>query len=235
LPEEIRLYCPHPSCKKDQQWKIDGDNRFWERSLFPPQRIGYQCKNCGRSTVYFFVIWHESDGAGEFLKVGQYPPAEVQPPRDLKLSAVDLEFYRKALTCRNFSFGNGALAYLRRVLENEMNSLLNLVQERNSISDDSKTSSADLIHVRQTGTFEEKARLAAKYLPGDLKPGGSNPFDIIADFASKGMHWEPEEECLDIFDRIRSVFEYLFRNLSFTTEEAKEYVKTLTKLSGSKP
>jgi hypothetical protein len=234
LPQELRLYCSHPKCKNDQRWEIAGENRIWEHEGEPLTHKTYGCRNCGESVVDFFIYWIEKDGVGEFFKVGQYPSVEVQPASDLRLSSEDLGLYRKALTCYSVSFGNGALAYLRRVVENKMNSLLDLVYEAARTSGTSEDDLASLIQVRQTGFFEEKARIAAKYMPANFRPGGSNPFDILADFASKGMHWESEEQCLEIFERIRKVFEYLFRNLSFTTTEAKEYVETLTKLSGSK-
>jgi len=159
---------------------------------------------------------------------------EVEPPTELKLSPEDYQFYKKALTSRGFSYGIGALTYLRRVVENQMNTLLEIVLDIARGSGSSEESLKDLIEIRKSASFEDKARIAAKYLPAHLRPGDSNPFDVLADFASKGMHSESDEECIRIFDKIRLVFEYLFRNLSFSNTEANKYVESLTRLSGSK-
>lgn len=72
-------------------------------------------------------------------------------------------------------------------------------------------------------------------LPGHLKPGGHNPFDVLHDFTSEGLHSKTEEECLQIFDQVRLVFEYLFRHLTVGTEDAKLYAKSLTALASRNP
>ena len=63
------------------------------------------------------------------MKIGQNPPLTIHPAKQLRLDGEDLDLYKKALISRNFSHGIGALSYLRRVVENRMNALLELVIE----------------------------------------------------------------------------------------------------------
>jgi hypothetical protein len=47
------------------------------------------------------------------------------------------------------------------------------------------------------------------------------------DLTSDGLHSKSEEECIDIFDRVRKVFEYVFGNLNVQIDEARAFVKSL--------
>jgi hypothetical protein len=56
---------------------------------------------------------------------------------------------------------------------------------------------------------------------------------MLHDLTSDGLHSKSEEECVDIFDRVRKVFEYVFGNLQVQIEEARAFVKSLEKLHPS--
>ena len=129
VPEEISLFCDNQKCGKQQQWSA--------KILTGPQRSGwnakeYTCNNCRTNITRYYFFWQAyQDGTSRFFKVGQHPPLQKEPQQRLakKLGKVDLDLYRKALTSRNDAYGLGALAYLRRVVENRMNDLLDLLHE----------------------------------------------------------------------------------------------------------
>ena len=81
--------------------------------------------------------------------------------------------------------------------------------------------------------LDTRIEFASKILPIHLRPGGHNPLDKLYAVASAGLHGESDEGCLRIFEEARFVFEYLFRNLTVTNEEAREYLKRLSTPSGS--
>jgi hypothetical protein len=120
LPQRLDLYCDNPRCRKAQQWDTE-DAKVALRPAF--KEVTYKCRNCGLNAVTYFFVWDETTQGGSFQKVGQSPALTHEPPPDLakRLDKEDLDFYRKALTSRNFSYGVGALAYLRRVVENRIN------------------------------------------------------------------------------------------------------------------
>lgn len=63
------------------------------------------------------------------MKVGQWPPLAIEPAPALadSLGKEDVELYKKALINANFSHGIAALAYFRRVVENKVNDLIDLI------------------------------------------------------------------------------------------------------------
>jgi hypothetical protein len=85
--------------------------------------------------------------------------------------------------------------------------------------------------IKTSKRFDEKIVYAAKLMPPNLRPGGQNPIDRLHELASEGLHSKSEEECLQIFDRCRLVFEYVFSELRVGLEEAKRFLESLKRLS----
>ena len=123
-------------------------------------------------------------------------------------------------------YGLGALAYLRRVVENKMNDLLDLL--RQAAEDAAALEELKKIdEVKGSWRFDDKIAYAAKVLPRHLKPQGTNPLDALHDLASDGIHHRSEDECLTIFDRCKAAFEFVFRELDVQVEDAKAYLEAL--------
>jgi hypothetical protein len=192
----------------------------------------YTCRNCGQNKIFFYFFWSSNGQEGVFFKGGQYPPLQRDPPVSLskKLNDVDKDLYRKALTSRNNSYGLGALAYLRRVVENRMNDLLDLLHE--AAKDEAAAEELKKIEeVKKSWRFDDKITYASKLLPAHLTPGGVNPIDRLHDLASDGIHNRTEDECLEIFDRCKTSFEYVFQSLEVEIEDAKAYITSLKPLA----
>lgn len=231
LPKEIRLFCGSSVCGKEQQWQLGGFARSTTNHKQDFSDITYVCRNCGIRTTRYFLFWggEKADG-GLVFKAGQYPPLVKEPPAELaaKLDKADLELYRKALTSRNNSYGIGAVAYLRRVIENKMNDLLDLLHQAAKEEPGAQAELQKIEEVKKSWRFDDKIGYAANALPKHLKPGGTNPLDRLHDLASEGMHHKSDDECLDIFDRCRGAFEYVFRQLVVEIEDARAYMADLT-------
>jgi hypothetical protein len=219
-------------CQKEQLWHAEIYTGH-QKSGFNQKE--YKCKNCGQNVTRYYFFWTGNESGSRFFKVGQHPPLQIEPPLRLakKLSQTDLELYRKALTSRNNSYGLGSLAYLRRVVENKMNDLLDLLRaaaENAGAKEETKT----IEEVKASWRFDDKITYAAKALPQHLKPGGINPIDALHDLASDGIHNRAEDECLEIFDRCKAAFEYVFRELQVQIEDAKAYMASLAALGKKK-
>ena len=230
LPVQLEMYCNHPNCEKEQRWETDLPQYYFPDHFSTGGRK-YTCRNCGVRSIEYFFIWQEKDEKiGLFLKVGQYPPLAIEPTPELSkaLGKEDAELYKKALINANYNHGIGAIAYFRRVLENKVNLILDLIGEALRTSQVETEDFKHLEEVKNSHRVEEKIEFASKLLPANLKPGGHNPLDKLYTAASGGLHGESDEDCLTIFNEGRFVFEYLFKNLSVSNEEAREYVKRLS-------
>jgi hypothetical protein len=51
---------------------------------------------------------------------------------------------------------------------------------------------------------------------------------ILHNLASEGLHGRTDAECIDIFDKCRQTFEYVFGKMSIEAEEAKNFMKEIS-------
>jgi hypothetical protein len=228
IPRTISLHCP--TCKQDLLWDRQ-EGRSNDKSGFSVAT--YKCRNCNREECRFFVWWYGRLETGySFMKVGQYPPLEERIPTELEqqLRGEDLEFYKRALRCRNFNFGIAALAYLRRVVENRMNDLLDLIAEAARQAGYGAEELKKLDQVKTSRVFDDKVSYAAAILPPALKPGNTNPFDLLHDLASGGLHSLSDSECIDVFDQSRTVFEHVFIELKVRETKDKHFLEGVKQL-----
>lgn len=237
FPQEISMYCSDTMCDHVQRWTWHGT---YEASSYVDSII-YACRNCEQKKWYFYrwilpTIMLKNDGSilpsrpGAFQKIGQFPPLEERISRTLeeqlnKGDGQDLDLYRKALRSYNHNYGIGALAYLRRVVENRMNSLLDLIQEAAHESELTPEQIQQIDEIKKSRVFDDKVKFAANLLPSHLRPDGHNPIDDLHDLTSEGLHRRSDDECLDIFDQSRHSFEYLFSRLEIEKTSAQEFVK----------
>ena len=228
LPERLKMFCPHQACQQETQWGVYDPRFFFGDEI---RDYDYQCKNCGERSVHYSLIWQEGKVESVFIKVAQWPPLSIQPPSELAqaLGDEDCALYSKALINANFNHGIGALAYFRRVIENKVNLLLDLVADAAKLAGVDEAGLQELERVKATHQVDRKIEIASKLLPAHLKPPGSpDPLDRLYKSYSSGLHGESDEKCLDIFKEGRFVFEYLFRTLTVGNEEAGEYIKRLS-------
>jgi hypothetical protein len=216
----IQMYCP--VCRHEQPFALVRDRGFT-----------FTCRACARHTVHFYLHFGELDDDRKWMmKVGQYPAAEERMPKELegRLAGSDLDYYQKALRSRAFGFGLASLAYLRRVVENRTNDLLDLVAEAAAEQGGAEDVAKRVADAKTNYQFDQKVDLAAEILPASLKPGALNPLDALHDLSSAGIHRMTEEECLDLFDNARTGFEYVFKRLQVDRADAREYIDAMKKL-----
>jgi hypothetical protein len=222
------MFCNHERCKAATWWETDEASYYFTGNFIREKR--YTCRNCGVNTQYYQLIWQENTSSNVFIKIGQWPPLSIEPSPELAkaLGSEDLKLYKKGLIDFKFGHGIGAVGYFRRVLENKVNALLDLLVEAAKNAQVSDEHLAEVEATKQSHRVEDKIDLAVKILPAHLKPGGHNPLDKLYRPLSAGLHGESDEECLTIFSEARFVFEYLFKNLTESNEEARRYVKELS-------
>jgi hypothetical protein len=73
--------------------------------------------------------------------------------------------------------------------------------------------------------YEDKLKIAAQAMPDVLKPAGANPLQALYEMLSGGIHSQTEDECLQIADEIRDIFDYLFDRLRAEIEDRASFVK----------
>jgi hypothetical protein len=232
-PDNISLHCVH--CAKETTWAVDKLGRLYEITGLGGYYVSYICQLCQEQGVAMFLrriaVGTEDTG---IQKIGQFPPQSINIPADVdQRLGDDAELYKNALVCRNHNFGIGALAYMRRVVENKTNELIEVVAAQ---AESYGVESAILVKIRAAKNdkipYDERLRIASEAIPTHMKPDGANPLAAIYGLLSDGMHAKSDQECLMIADEIRDVFEYVFARLRAEIEDRNSMVEKVKKLVG---
>lgn len=233
VPQYIRLFCE--GCDISTFWQTT----FGQYEKFPDGFASkeYKCRNCGKGTIRYYFYWARREGQTLFFKVGQFPELEEQVSSTLEaaLTDEDLKLYKNALRLRNFNLGIAAVAYMRRVVENRMNDMLEVLYQAARVHNAPAEVLAKHDEVMKDKRFLTKIDYAGDLLPKNLRPDGQpNPMAVLHDLASDGLHSKSDEECVDIFDACRQTFEYVFGKIRIETEEAKAFIEGVSKLAAKR-
>jgi hypothetical protein len=243
-PESITRMCRR--CKKETTWSrkasdsipIDTDpNRTF-------QYVAYSCVLCGKDSVlvlYQLLDWKQRGPNSTnyshhaVKKVGQEPAASIEIPADLseRLGATG-EHYKKALVCRNSNYGIGAVAYMRRVIEEKTDELIDVVIELAQTYGVDTDTLESLMMAKEQARYEDKLRIASELIPSAVRPEGVNPVGQLYIHLSIGLHGKTDDECIAIFDDLKADFEYVFRNLHVQAEDRREFVQRVKERAGRK-
>ena len=232
IPSHISLHCSN--CEKETFWETSTYNENHRRGFLEKE---FKCRNCGRRVVTYYFYWKKEQRHTEFFKVGQYPELEEVVTQELQaaLTPEDLKLYKNALRLRNFNLGIAAVAYMRRVVENHMNDMLEILHEAARAHNLPAELLARHEEMKKEKRFAAKIDYAGDLLPKNIRPDGQpNPMAILHELASEGLHAKSDAECVDIFDECRQTFEYVFGKMRIETEQANAFVKGMAKLAAKR-
>lgn len=227
LPQLIELFCPG-TCQKEQTFErvpsraaVNSSDKGWAKSAT------YQCRNCANRRQSYMYVWQD----GTFWKVGQVPELKESVAPELRKALGDyLPFYRKAIRSRNFGFGIGALSYLRRIVEDTTDELMNLLKDEKWESWNEPQKS-EFETARTTYQYSRKIQYAAeRILPSSAFVDGRDSFTALHDVTSSGLHGKTEEDCIALFDRCNLVFTRTFQILHEHKTERDQFAADLSAL-----
>ena len=254
-PSKISFQCPG-ACSKETTWHQDGETQpindnMARRTMYS---VSYSCTLCGRSNLV--VMWRNLTtepmttisppvyGKGsttppsqvqvtsKIVKVGQYPPLSITVSKPLAkgLGEDALSLYRKALISRNNGYGLAAAVYMRRVVEDKTNELIEVAAQ---LAESHNVDAETVAKIRASASlevytpYEDKLKVAATVFPEQLKAGSVNPLKTLYGLVSKAIHGLSESDCLDVADQTKDVFEYVFTNLRAQVADQKAFLEKM--------
>jgi hypothetical protein len=229
LPQTIELLCG--TCSKQQTFERyerttrgatnTGSDRGYGRT------VSYQCRNCKKKLQMYMYVWNENG----FWKVGQIPELqEVIDPKLKKVLGTSHGLYLKAVRSRSFGFGIGAVSYLRRIIEEKTDALMDLLKD-DKWESWTEVERKEYETARTTFQYSQKIEYAAeKILPAAAFANGRDSFTALHDVTSSGLHGKTEEECVAIFDRCNLIFTRSFQMLHEHKRERDEFAAQLLAL-----
>lgn len=201
--------------------------------------LGYRCVNC-ISTYRVFALWIKSwspDGTAKALKIGQMPPpSDTLSAADRRAFGTSLEIFRKGYQLESRGYGIGAFAYLRLLVEEHAEILIEQVIKAARAQKAGPTDIEKLERLRGERKFSVVADELKPLLPPALTIGGHNPLSLLHSALSRGLHpGLSDQECLSIAREIRTVLLAVVRRVRELSSEAEELSKALGSLTRIPP
>lgn len=188
----------------------------------------FTCVLCRKSKHEYHVEQIVNEETIRFQKFGELPRKQLERhPVLQRFLKDDLDNYEKAIACLFLGYGVAAFAYFRRVVESNINGLLDLVQEdAQSSSADTKITAA-LAELRGNPPMSKKIKIANHALPAYLNPDGLNPLGRLYQVLSEGIHNLSEEECLSKARETSECLAYLVSDLASRKEHRARFKSTV--------
>ncbi len=227
----INMFCPN--CTSIQTYNMInhyvGYNYVGGYTIINEEiyELQYQCMGCKKFERFFYIKFDVQDK--NVFKIGQDPPWSISINTKLnKLLGKNAYLYKYALTCESQSYGLGAIAYYRRLIEEIIDKLLNDILE---IIPDSKKPDYEklLLNVKKSKNAQSKIDIVKNEIPEILRSGGLNPLKIIYDNLSVGLHEKTEQDCLQISDELRTSIIFMVEIILSTQKSKKEFSEKLQK------
>jgi hypothetical protein len=246
VPEVLQLYCddcerenPFRSLSYASRSRAQPEADVGTSSAFPGTSsetvygkdlesrvyvIALECKGCN---WYQYTFWINVDSSKcRARKVGQIPEPSIEVPNDLRraLGTDDVELYKRAKICANQSFGMAACIYLRRILENRITPLLEIIKHNRREDGADEAELQEIDEIIKGKVAEDKITLIGKILPNSLKVEGDNPLRLAYDELSYGIHSRDEGACAGLARKVLPALNHILIELS--SEQRKRESKT---------
>jgi hypothetical protein len=189
----------------------------------------YVCTHCNALYYYAFQVSRKDN---RVFKIGQFPPPseKLDPLVERELGPLDAQLFKKGLRNLNYAYGIGACAYMRRLVEDQIVSILLLL--KGQTQDPERLSVIE--EALQAKDFTRKTHVAKDFAPDSLKVGDMNVLKVIHDEYSKGMHGYTDEQCLEIALKLRVALEFVLVELKAHEKKRRAFVETMKGIQNPK-
>lgn len=230
-PHKVTYWCPVDRAEKTFVTTSYSDVSQGIRFL------QYKCADCEEHHLHFIIrgFLRGGDASQAFVeKIGQHPPLRIQPSAEMRnfLGEEHTDLYKKALVSLSQGYGLGALAYMRRVVEDKAREILELVSSLLE-AEGADAEEVERIAIIAGGRVaQDILNEAATIFPDHLRPGGENPMAAIYDSASVAIHGLDESECVSRAKVIVKSMEYAIPVIMRQLEARRDYLESLRRLRG---
>jgi len=189
----------------------------------------FRCSGCD---IRQFICWVEVEFEDSYIrKVGQTIPWSVDIGKELEKDlGDDAHNYKKALMLLSQSYGIGACVYLRRIIENQINPILEILLEMRKQENADASEISRISEAIQRKDFTSKIETAAELLPESILVDGDNPVKLLHDQLSVNIHSLTDDEVIPIALQLKTAFEYVVVELNRRKRSKQKFIEGIKAL-----
>lgn len=192
--------------------------------------VNFKCVSCANTKEYwlFNERTEEDDQILRLTKIGEYPQNKLKFNKDLsKFFKDDKKEYDKAVVCIHHGFGVAAFTYMRRIVEKNIDKLLDLISSDDMADPTIITAISEL---KKESPMSSKIAIANTALPPYLIISGHNPLGGMYKVLSEGVHTFTDEECLIRAKTVQKCMEFIIAGLATHRKSREEFKDNLNLL-----
>ena len=222
IKPRLKLHCPNSVCggirffDSYQTRKVTLSEK-WARIF-----LHYSCANCRTHSKIFAIMarWNNDIDEGEAIKVGEWPPFGPKvSARVLSILGENKDLFLMGRRAEMLGLGIGALAYYRKVIENQKNLLIDEIIRVVRRTGSSDAQIDKLKSAKMEKRFKEAVELVSDALPQSLLINGYNPLALLEQAISKGSYVDSDMDALKLAAAFRKILSELAERVARALED----------------
>jgi hypothetical protein len=235
LLPDLDLYCWRCKCwiRSFSQWNPPAlDTNTGRTDLV----LRYYCTSCTAEVKRFAIqvcyvgLADDQATLGYAVKIGEFPSFKPRIPTRLRtLLGGDFDLFRQGRLAESVGLGVGAVAYYRRMVEQQKNRWLQSVRD---VAEREGTAEIlplidQAIHETQ---FTKAMSLISGAFPESLRIRNENPAALLHAVLSEGIHDTDDAECLKLCRYVRNVLTEFANKLDQALKDDGEIKESIAAL-----
>jgi hypothetical protein len=167
--------------------------------------------------------WNTDIDEGEAIKVGEWPPFGPKiSARVISILGENKDLFLMGRRAEIQGLGIGALAYFRRVVENQKDHMIDEIIRVVRRTGSSDPQIEKLKSAKMETRFKEAVELISDALPRALLINGYNPLALLDQAISKGSYVDNDTDALKLATALRKILSELAERVVRALEDQTE-------------
>jgi hypothetical protein len=222
IKPRLKLHCPDSFCNGIRFFDAYQTKRVSLTEKWSRVFLHYSCSNCRSRSKIFAIMarWNEAADEGEAVKLGEWPPFGPQVSLGiLSILGKNKDLFLMGRRAEIQGLGIGALAYYRRVVESQKDSMIDEIIRVWRRTNSPEAQIEKLKSARTEKQFKKAVELISDAIPQALLINGYNPLALLEQAITKGEDIQNDNEALQLATAIRIILTELAERLVRVLED----------------
>jgi hypothetical protein len=204
----LKLHCPERFCNGVRYFDSYQTKKVTLTEKWTRVFLHYSCSNCRSRSKIFAVMarWNTVTDEGEAAKLGEWPPFGPQVSLGIiSMLGKNKDMFLLGRRAEIQGLGIGALAYYRRVVENQKDDIINEIIKLMRRTNSPETQIEKLESAKKEKQFKKAVELISDTIPKTLLINDYNPLALLEQAMTKGSYVQKDSDALKLATAIRKI------------------------------
>jgi hypothetical protein len=208
MKPRLKLHCPESFCNGIRFFDAYQTKKVTLKEKWTRVFLHYLCSNCRSRSKIFAIMarWNTVADEGEAAKLGEWPPFGPQVSLGIiPILGKNKDMFLLGRRAEIQGLGIGALAYYRRVVENQKDHIINEIVRVMRRTNSPETQIEKLKSAKKEKQFKKAVELISDTIPKALLINDYNPLALLEQAMTKGAYVQRDSDALKLATAIRKI------------------------------